>query len=97
MLGNILGNAFSYTRDGEIRISIDEKTIVIADTGLGMNKQSLDKAFEPFFRANSEDAPQHHQGLGLAIVKHSCRNYGWEISLDSAIGIGTRAVIAFLP
>jgi len=97
VLGNILGNAFSYTRDGEIRISIDEKTIVIADTGLGMNKQSLDKAFEPFFRANSEDAPQHHQGLGLAIVKHSCRNYGWEISLDSAIGIGTRAVIAFLP
>lgn len=97
VLGNILGNAFSYTCDGEIQVSIYDNKIVVADTGVGMNKQSLDKAFEPFFRADSEESPQQHQGLGLAIVKQSCRNYGWDISLDSAIGVGTRAIITFLP
>lgn len=96
VLGNIIGNAFSYTRNGSIEVAIDSSKIVVADTGVGMDKQSLDQAFEPFFRANSDSVPQQHQGLGLAIVKQSCRNYGWEISLESEKGEGSQATIQFM-
>ncbi len=97
VLGNVLGNAFSYTRDGEINVLIDANKIKISDTGVGMDKNALGKAFEPFFRANTDSAPNQHQGLGLAIVKQSCRNYGWEISLHSKQGSGTQVTITFLP
>ncbi len=95
VLGNVLGNAFSYTRNGEIEVTVDSTKIIIADTGVGMDKSSLDQVFEPFFRANNDSGPQQHQGLGLAIVRQSCRNYGWEISLDSEKGVGTQVTITF--
>lgn len=95
VLGNILGNAFSYTKDGNISVTVDSSKIVVADTGVGMHKAAIDQAFEPFFRANSENGPHQHQGLGLAIVKQSCRNYGWHVALDSERGSGTRVTIVF--
>ena len=97
VLGNVLGNAFSYTRNGTIEVTIESDHIVITDTGTGMNTASIEKAFEPFYRANSRDnnETEHHQGLGLAIVKQSCTNYGWNIQLDSEIGSGTKVFIEF--
>ncbi len=95
VLGNVLGNAFSYTQDGDIQVSIDSTKITITDTGTGMDQNSIDQAFEPFFRADNDSDSHQHQGLGLAIVKQSCRNYGWDISLDSEKGVGTRVTITF--
>jgi len=99
VLGNLLGNAFSYTSNGSIQVTVERNKIVVADTGVGMDTNTINKAFEPFFRADTEnDAHRQqgqHQGLGLAIVKHSCRKYGWEIQLDSKQGSGTRVTIIF--
>lgn len=99
VLGNLLGNAFSYTCNGSIQVTVERNKIVVADTGVGMDTNTINKAFEPFFRADTEsDAHRQqgqHQGLGLAIVKHSCRKYGWEIQLDSKQGSGTRVTIIF--
>ena len=108
VLGNILGNAFSYTRNGKITVTLDFDYISVADTGVGMDETAVRKAFEPFYRASREDDHHpnqqgqyqghhqgHHQGLGLAIVQHSCRNYDWEIQLDSVPGEGTRVRINF--
>jgi len=80
-------------------VTVERNKIVVADTGVGMDTNTINKAFEPFFRADTEnDAHRQqgqHQGLGLAIVKHSCRKYGWEIQLDSKQGSGTRVTIIF--
>ena len=108
VLGNILGNAFSYTRNGKITVTLDFDYISVADTGVGMDETAVRKAFEPFYRASREDDHHlnppgqhqghhqgHHQGLGLAIVQHSCRNYDWEIQLDSVPDEGTRVRINF--
>ena len=105
VLGNLMGNAFSYTRNGSIQVTVDSTKIIVADTGVGMDTDTINQAFEPFFRADAENGGQaqhhrgqqqgQHQGLGLAIVKHSCRKYGWEIQLDSKQGEGTRVTINF--
>ncbi len=95
VLGNILGNAYSYTRNGRIVVTVEYNRVLIEDTGVGMSKESLDKAFEPFFRASTDSGSHQHQGLGLAIVKQSCRNYGWLIEMDSVLGEGTWVSIEF--
>jgi len=103
VLGNLLGNAFSYTSNGSIEVIVDKNKVTVADTGIGMDTNTINKAFEPFFRAdaengsyqNSDQSRSQHQGLGLAIVKHSCSNYGWEIQLESEPGSGTRVTISF--
>ena len=93
VLGNILGNAFSYTRSGGITVIVDNKKIVVIDTGVGMSDEERQKVFEPFYRTRVDGG--QHQGLGLTIVRQSCQNYGWEIRLDSVQGQGTRVTIEF--
>jgi len=86
VLGNVLGNAFSYTNDGSIQVTVDSNIVIVSDTGVGMDVSTINQAQQP---------QGQHQGLGLAIVKHSCQNYGWEIQLESEPGSGTRVTINF--
>ena len=95
MLGNILGNAFSYTRNGHIQVTIERGRIIVADSGVGMNKETVDKVFEPFYRENPAAGSTGNQGLGLAIVDHICRKYGWDVNLSSIKDYGTRVTIDF--
>ncbi|WP_172806844.1 sensor histidine kinase [Endozoicomonas arenosclerae] len=67
LLGNIIKNAFSYTREGEVKIVVSDQGLQVLDTGPGL------KATE----GNMEG-----HGLGLLIVKDICRQNGWSFSLD---------------
>jgi len=99
VLGNLIGNAFSYTRGGNIEVRINNSVIEVSDTGVGMDKHALKKAFLPFYRATSGErrgrSPSQHQGLGLAIVKQTCDNYGWDVELHSEENVGTVAKLDF--
>jgi len=99
VLGNVIGNAFSYTRGGTIEVVIGKSAIEVVDTGVGMDDQALKKAFLPFYRANTGErrgrSPSLHQGLGLAIAKQTCDNYGWKIELHSEENVGTSVVLDF--
>ena len=96
VLGNVLGNAFSYTTYGKIEVVVDSGSVTITDTGVGMDQASVEKAFKPFYRANPDGGFDQHQGLGLAIVRQSCTNYGWDIHLASEKGRGTQVTICLL-
>ena len=89
---NLLRNAFSYTQQGIIAITIDEKQVSISDTGIGMNQQQLRHVFEPFYRTRNDS---HGHGLGLTIVKQLCNRYGWQLKIRSKQGEGTRITIIF--
>ena len=93
MIGNLLGNACNFTDEGRIEVRICEDRIVVRDTGIGMSREELDKAFEPFYRAD-----QLHpvgKGIGLSIVRRLGERFGWPVSLVSALGEGTTATIGF--
>ncbi len=49
-LGNLIKNAFQYTDEGEVVVSIDAKKIVITDTGLGIPEDMMPLLYERFER-----------------------------------------------
>jgi signal transduction histidine kinase len=69
---NVLSNAFKFTKEhGSINVSISKNNecaiIKIADDGVGMTKEVIDHAFEPFFQGEYEN--YKGTGLGLALSK----------------------------
>ncbi|HWO14029.1 MAG TPA: response regulator [Polyangiaceae bacterium] len=64
--------------------------LVIADTGLGMDAETRQRAFEPFF--STKDVSQGG-GLGLATVFGIVQRSGGAVACDSELGQGTRFTI----
>ncbi len=87
---NIIDNAINYNNyDGSIRISVvrgrSRFEISIADGGIGIPPDSIDRIFERFFRVSkSRSRATGGTGLGLSIVKHAAELLQWEISVNSS-------------
>lgn len=93
VVGNLLRNACSYTDQGRIEVFVEQDRIVVRDTGLGMSEESLERAFEPFYRA--DPSRPNGTGLGLSIVRRLCERFGWKVELESVLGQGTTATVRF--
>ncbi|TAA39093.1 HAMP domain-containing histidine kinase [Pseudoxanthomonas winnipegensis] len=93
VVSNLLRNACSYTDEGQIEVRVESDRLVVRDTGIGMTADAVQRAFEPFYRA--DDTRQHSTGLGLSIVSRLCQRFGWKIELDSVLGQGTTATVRF--
>jgi two-component system OmpR family sensor kinase len=66
----------------------DTVRVEVADSGVGIPKDELDKLFDRFFRASTAAAVQG-TGLGLSIAKSIVEAHGGAISVESEIGVGT--------
>ena len=95
VLGNLLRNAVSYTRDGQVTITVDADMVRIQDTGIGMTEEELASAFEPFYRAESSRSATRGHGLGLSIVRRLADQFDWQISAESKPAEGTSITIRF--
>lgn len=62
--------------------------IIIADTGVGIAREHLDKIFDPFFTTKTAGT-----GLGLAIAYRIIEDHGGIIMVDSDPGKGTRVKV----
>ena len=90
---NIISNAIDYTpRGGEIAISLEEKDDAvianIADSGEGMDEETLKHVFDPYFQGDMSRSSKG-LGLGLAISKRICELCGGSIKAESALGEGS--------
>jgi len=95
VIGNLLRNAANYTRDGSIEVIVGTRGVRVADTGIGMSGEELEKAFEPFYRVDQSRGLTKGHGLGLSIVKRLVRQFGWSISAHSRPGEGTTMEVRF--
>jgi len=105
ILNNVLSNAFKYTKEGEIELSvkankaIDENDCVtllfcIRDTGQGMNKDQIEKLFDEYARFNQEANKMiEGVGLGMSITRSLVYLMGGEIQVESQIGKGSVFII----
>jgi PAS domain S-box-containing protein len=101
---NLVSNAVKFTSKGAITVSVkllsqdDEKVTVefsIADTGIGISENKLEKIFENFQQASSGTSRLYGgTGLGLAIVKQLVEAQGGSITVTSTINEG--AVFSFI-
>jgi signal transduction histidine kinase len=99
---NLLSNAIKFTdKGGRIRISIeprgDQACVSVADTGIGIDEESIDRIFDRFQQAESSSSRRRQGlGLGLALVKDLVRRMGGDVTVASRRGEGTTFTV-FLP
>jgi two-component system, OmpR family, sensor kinase len=84
MIANLAGNACRYAGHAEVAVSIDADivTVEVLDRGPGLPADDLERAFDPFYRAEtSRNRDTGGTGLGLASVRAVARAHGGEARL----------------
>lgn len=94
ILFNLLSNSAKFTKAGEITITVTKSASIIefsvADTGIGIPKDKLEKVFEEFSQADESTTRNFGgTGLGLALVKRFCELMGGSINVESIEGKGS--------
>ena len=90
---NLIDNAVKFTpRKGSISIKLyveqDIAITKVTDTGVGINREDINKIFDRFTRAKSSENTQGH-GLGLAIAYAIVKAHNGKIEIDSEKNKGT--------
>jgi signal transduction histidine kinase len=100
VLENLVGNAadsVSSAAGGEVMVSTESVTrdgqgpavrVTIADTGPGMSRAELDRAFDDFYTTKAGGT-----GLGLSIVRRLILDLGGALRIETEPGAGTRAIV----
>lgn len=91
-IGNLIGNAFKYTREGTVHITVGNGGVIVDDSGPGIAPDAFNHVFERHYRATKEGGGA---GLGLAIVLRLCDLYGWRVVLQPREPHGVHAAIDF--
>lgn len=96
---NLVSNAVKFTEQGTVSVRIarsedaTQMKIVVADTGIGINRDFLPHVFDRFSQAkNGTTRPHGGLGLGLAIVRQLVELHGGTIRVQSD-GEGQGAVV----
>ena len=94
---NLYENAIKYNKEnGRVDVTIGDKSLIIADTGIGIPEEYKNRIFERFFRVDKSHSKQvNGTGLGLSIVKHIAEANDANIKVDSKLGEGTTFTITF--
>ncbi len=101
ILINLLSNAIKYTEpNGQVNVEMREEpgaaegtvrlTYVVADTGIGMTPEFMERMYQPFSRqTDSRVNTIQGTGLGLAITKQMIDLMHGTIDCQSEVGKGT--------
>lgn len=100
LLSNLIDNALKSEATHvrvEGRIASDTFTLTVTDDGRGMDKESLSRITEPFYRVDkSRSRAQGGAGLGLALCAQIAKLHRSLLSFESEPGKGTRVAL-FIP
>ncbi len=101
IFSNLISNAIKYSNDnGKIELKLEKTStdliFTIADNGVGISEQDLNKIFNSFYRSDVTNHPDiKGTGLGLSIVKRLCDLLKIKISVESKINEKTKFTLIF--
>jgi two-component system, sensor histidine kinase and response regulator len=97
---NLIGNAVKFTHEGHVLLHVSSSNgdaggavlrIEVADTGIGIPADRLDRLFKTFSQVDSSTTRHYGgTGLGLSIVKQLVEIMGGEVGVESEVGRGSR-------
>lgn len=95
---NLISNAIKFTETGWVKVLVDcdgpMTVITVADSGVGIEKSSLDAIFGMFTLGVSTYTKRYAgAGIGLAIVKELVDKLGGSISVESSPGEGSEFTV----
>jgi len=95
VLTNLVQNGIKYNKEnGEVSVTTvnsgDYYTILVSDTGEGIEKKQMARIFERFYRVDKSRARKKGgTGLGLSIVKHILERHNANVMVESTLNEGT--------
>jgi signal transduction histidine kinase len=94
LLGALLSNAYKFTRNGEVRVSVEVRNDLavyrVQDTGIGIPGEMQQLVFDEFRQADGSTTRRYGgSGLGLSLARRLARLLGGEIFVESALGEGS--------
>jgi len=93
-LGNLIGNAVKYTREGTVVVRVREGMVEVIDSGPGLSAEDAARLFERGYRG-THAAHSHGGGIGLSIVRRLCQLYAWEVKMAPGKTRGAVASLVF--
>jgi len=96
---NLLSNAFKYTFDGSITVSLRQKgtavELSVTDTGVGIPEEELPHMFERFHRVEGTKGRTYEgTGIGLSLVQELVKLQGGTVSIESTQGRGSTFTVS---
>lgn len=103
VLDHLFDNALKFTARGSIRVVLvtDAATgrparLSVADTGIGIPPDRMDRIFEPFEQVDTSTARSYGgPGLGLPLARRLCHAMGCQLVAESRVGAGSRFTVVF--
>lgn len=99
ILRNLISNALKFTPRGSVRLSarLDDPqfvTFIVADTGIGIAPENLERIFEEFVQIESEIQTRvKGTGLGLPLSRRLVELLGGTIKVESELGLGSTFLV----
>jgi signal transduction histidine kinase len=97
ILENLVGNALeSLPPGGSVTVATEETgdkgtvRVTVADTGPGMSREQLERAFDDFYTTKTGGT-----GLGLSIVRRLVMDLDGSVRVETEPGAGTRVILEF--
>ena len=96
---NLLSNAFKFTFDGEVCVTLRQSgknvELSVRDTGTGIAPEELPRLFERFHRVQGAAGRSYEgSGIGLALVQELVKLHGGKVHVQSVLGAGTTFTVS---
>lgn len=99
IITNLAGNAIKFTKQGAVHVTVAAGApagiiITVADSGIGIAPDKLQRIFDPYAQENSSTTRQFGgTGLGLSITKSLAEAMGGSIAVASTLGQGSQFTV----